>query len=139
VCNGLAAFLHIDPTIVRLIFAALVFFTGGGFVIVYIVLALVVPEADTSEERAAAYGEPFNAQRLIDRAKQQYADKSRNWSQAWRREQRAWRRQWRRGQRWRDAGMYGPPPAGYGTRILARWSSAECSWRFAICPRCGNF
>ena len=122
VCNGVAAFFRVDPTIIRLIFVGMLFLTGGGFVIVYIVLALVLPEAGTSEERAAAYGEPFNAQRLIDRAKKQYADKSRHWSREWRREQRAWRQQWRlrrRGWRWHSAGVYGPPPAGYGTRILA--------------------
>src|SRR5216684_177363 len=72
VCNGLGAYLHIDPTILRLIFVGLLLLTGGGFVIVYIVLAFVLPEAKTSEERAAAYGEPFNAQELIDRAKKQY-------------------------------------------------------------------
>src|SRR6266849_5319122 len=32
VCNGLGAYLHIDPTILRLIFVGLLFLTGGGFV-----------------------------------------------------------------------------------------------------------
>ena len=125
VCNGLGAYLHIDPTILRLIFVGLLFLTGGGFVIVYLVLAFVLPEANTSEERAAAYGRPFNAQELIDRAKKQYASykDGRDWRRSWRREQREWRRQWRvtrrdwAWSRW-SATPYTPAPAGYATRVF---------------------
>ena len=47
VCAGLGDFLGIDPTIVRLL-AILAFFTGfGGIVIVYLIMALVVPEQTT--------------------------------------------------------------------------------------------
>jgi len=123
VCNGLGAYLHVDPTILRLIFVGLLFLTGGGFIIVYLVLAFVLPEANTSEERAAAYGEPFNAKELIDRAKKQYAGykTDRDWRRSWRREQREWRRQWRMAKwgstRW-GATPYAPAAAGYTTRVL---------------------
>jgi phage shock protein C len=44
VCAGLGEYLGIDPTIVRLL-AILAFFTGfGGIAIVYLIMALVVPE-----------------------------------------------------------------------------------------------
>jgi len=44
VCSGLGEYLGIDPTIVRLLFV-LAFFTGfGGIVLVYLIMALVVPE-----------------------------------------------------------------------------------------------
>lgn len=44
VCSGLGDYLGIDPTIVRLLFV-LAFFTGfGGIAIVYLIMALVVPE-----------------------------------------------------------------------------------------------
>jgi phage shock protein PspC (stress-responsive transcriptional regulator) len=44
VCAGLGDYLNIDPTIVRLLFV-LAFFTGfGGIAIVYLVMALVIPE-----------------------------------------------------------------------------------------------
>ena len=44
VCAGLGDYLGIDPTIVRLL-TVLAFFTGfSGIVIVYLVMALVVPE-----------------------------------------------------------------------------------------------
>jgi phage shock protein PspC (stress-responsive transcriptional regulator) len=44
VCAGLGEYFGIDPTIVRLLFV-LAFFTGfGGIAIVYLIMALVVPE-----------------------------------------------------------------------------------------------
>ena len=44
VCAGLGEFLGIDPTIVRLL-AVLAFFTGfSGIAIVYLIMALIVPE-----------------------------------------------------------------------------------------------
>ena len=47
VCAGLGDYLGIDPTIVRLL-AILAFFTGfGGIAIVYLIMAIVVPEQTT--------------------------------------------------------------------------------------------
>lgn len=44
VCAGLGDYLGIDPTIVRLL-TVLAFFSGfGGIALVYLVMALVVPE-----------------------------------------------------------------------------------------------
>ena len=44
VCAGLAEYLGIDPTVVRLL-VILAFFTGfGGIALVYLIMALVVPE-----------------------------------------------------------------------------------------------
>ena len=42
VCAGLAEYLNIDPTIVRVIWA-LIGLTGGG-IIAYLVCALIIPE-----------------------------------------------------------------------------------------------
>ncbi len=42
VCGGLAQFLGIDPTIVRLIWALLIFCAGTGL-LAYIIAALVLP------------------------------------------------------------------------------------------------
>ncbi len=44
VCAGLADFFEIDPTIIRIIAAALLIFTNGFVVPLYIILAIVVPE-----------------------------------------------------------------------------------------------
>lgn len=47
VCAGLGEYLGIDPTIVRLL-TVLAFFTGfGGIVLVYLIMALIVPEQPT--------------------------------------------------------------------------------------------
>ncbi|MFC1917834.1 PspC domain-containing protein [Chloroflexota bacterium] len=42
VCGGLAKYLDLDPTIVRLIFVLLLFANGIG-ILIYIILAIVVP------------------------------------------------------------------------------------------------
>jgi phage shock protein PspC (stress-responsive transcriptional regulator) len=122
VCAGLAAYLNIDATIVRIIFIVLAVVTQGLFILVYFVLAVVIPSANTSEERAAARGEPFNAQELIDRAKTHYAEfkDGRGWNRRWRR-RAAWRRAWRRPPAWDRWSAAAPamPPAGYAARMLA--------------------
>jgi phage shock protein C len=44
VCAGLGEYLGIDPTVIRLL-VLLAFFTGfGGIALVYLIMALVVPE-----------------------------------------------------------------------------------------------
>ena len=43
VCGGLADYLGIDPTVVRIIFTLLFLFAGGGFII-YLILWLIMPE-----------------------------------------------------------------------------------------------
>ena len=43
VCAGLAEYLNIDTTIVRLIWALVVLFAGAGL-LAYIVCALIIPE-----------------------------------------------------------------------------------------------
>lgn len=51
VCAGLGEYLGIDPTIVRLL-TVLAFFTGfGGIALVYLIMALVVPEQVTAQQQ----------------------------------------------------------------------------------------
>jgi phage shock protein PspC (stress-responsive transcriptional regulator) len=116
VCNGLAAYFGLDPAIVRIIFIVLTAVTFGWGVLGYFVLAQIIPEARTSDERAAAYGQPFNAQEIVDQVKKHAADFAHSddwtqWKRQWREQRRQWRRQhreWRR--QWR--GRVGPPPWG---------------------------
>ena len=54
VCGGIAEYLGIDPTIVRLIWALLGFFTGFGF-IAYIVAAIVMEENPYGESEDGRY------------------------------------------------------------------------------------
>lgn len=45
VCAGVAEYFGIDPTIVRIVYALVSLFTGGfGGVIVYVILALIIPQ-----------------------------------------------------------------------------------------------
>ncbi|MGF7229163.1 MAG: PspC domain-containing protein [Candidatus Saccharibacteria bacterium] len=74
VCNGLAAYLNLDVTILRLIFIILAFVSGGFWVVVYLLMMLVVPDAVTPEQKAELRGERFTAQDVISKAKQKYAD-----------------------------------------------------------------
>ncbi|MGN6568465.1 MAG: PspC domain-containing protein [Flavipsychrobacter sp.] len=55
VCSGIASYFDIDPTIVRLIFALLLFGAGIGFV-AYIVAWIVIPIARTPEELRTMQG-----------------------------------------------------------------------------------
>lgn len=48
VCGGIAEYLDTDPTLVRVVFALLAVFAGGGL-LAYIILWLVMPEADSAE------------------------------------------------------------------------------------------
>ena len=43
VCSGLAQYFGVDATLVRLVFALLVFFGVGSGVLLYIILAIVMP------------------------------------------------------------------------------------------------
>jgi phage shock protein PspC (stress-responsive transcriptional regulator) len=97
VCAGIAAYLDIDVTIVRVAFVLLALATKGVWLLVYGVLMFVIPYAETSEQRAAARGRTFNAQELIDQAKRNYADfrTNKDWNRHWRRQQREWQRRWR--------------------------------------------
>ncbi|MCI7264647.1 MAG: PspC domain-containing protein [Eubacterium coprostanoligenes] len=56
VCAGIANYLNIDPTVVRLLWA-LITFLGGAGVIAYIVCALVIPDEPYNNN----YQDPYYA------------------------------------------------------------------------------
>ena len=93
VCNGIAAYVNVDPTFVRIGFVLLTIFWGTGL-LVYIVMAFVVPEAVSPEEKAAASGNPATAQEFIRRAKAGYYEAMKNFPDA--KARREWGRQWSR-------------------------------------------
>ncbi len=103
VCNGIAAHVNVDPTLVRLAFVFLTMLWGTGL-LVYLVMAIVVPEAQSPEEKAAASGNPSTAQEFIRRAKEGYYEAMkgfpdrqarREWKRRFKREMRANADQWR--------------------------------------------
>ena len=49
VCGGIAEYFNIDPTICRILFVILTFFSGCG-IIIYIIAALIMPHKDKLED-----------------------------------------------------------------------------------------
>ena len=103
VCNGIAAYMNIDPTFVRIGFVVLTLFWGCGLLL-YVVMAFVVPEARSPEEKTAASGFPATAQEFIRRAKEGYYEAvkgfpdrkaRREWHRRFKWEMRAHAHQWR--------------------------------------------
>ncbi len=96
VCNGIAAYMGVDVTWVRIAAVLITLFTSGVVVLFYLGLMFIVPYANTSEDRAAAFGAPFSTQEFIGRAKKKPEDSREydRWRREWRRQQRHWQRQW---------------------------------------------
>ena len=44
VCGGLGEYFNIDPTLIRLLFVAAVFFGVGGGALAYLIMMILVPE-----------------------------------------------------------------------------------------------
>ena len=100
ICTGLAAFFGVDVALVRIIFVLIAILTGGGFCLVYFIMKFIIPEADTMQEKAAAHGEPFNAQELVARVQQEYAHLSARFADKhewhkWKHDMKQQRKQWR--------------------------------------------
>jgi len=73
VCKGLAAYLNIDVTLIRLALGLGAIASAGVLVLAYFMAAIIIPPASTFEERAEAHGQPFNAQELVGQAKEYYS------------------------------------------------------------------
>jgi len=104
VCNGLAAYFNIDAAIVRIAFVVLCLVYGAG-ALLYLIMAVIIPSAVTSTEKAAAHGAPFTAQEFIRRAREGYYEgmrrfgdrrARREWKRRFRQEMRGWRQDFQR-------------------------------------------
>jgi phage shock protein PspC (stress-responsive transcriptional regulator) len=134
VCNGIGAYLHIDVSIVRIAFVILTLLYGFGG-LVYLIMAFILPVADTPEEKAAATGSPSTSADFIRRAREGYyagmrsfRDKGeyREWKRKVKQEMRGWGRDFRRDMRrnaaqwshnWHDHWSHHPHP-GLGSWFL---------------------
>jgi phage shock protein PspC (stress-responsive transcriptional regulator) len=126
VCNGLAAYFNIDVTFVRLAFVALTIFWGTG-TLIYLVMAIVVPTANTPAEKAAASGAAATTQEFIRRAREGYyegmktfhdKEARREWKRKFKQQMRGWQQSsqyyWNQNQyHWKNAAnpSFGPMPA----------------------------
>jgi phage shock protein PspC (stress-responsive transcriptional regulator) len=131
VCNGIAAYLNADVTIVRIAFALFGFVYGSG-ILIYLLLMFVLPEANTPEEMDEAHGTPSaTAQEFIRRAREGYYEgmKSfgdrrahREWRKKFKKDMRSWGKDFQRdmrsnwGRQWNWPGHHPgtyPPPGAY--------------------------
>jgi phage shock protein PspC (stress-responsive transcriptional regulator) len=100
VCNGIAAYFGIDVSIVRLAFLVLALVTVGTAALAYLAMTFIIPMADTSAEKAAAFGTPNTAQEFIKRAREGYYEGMKTWGD--RHARREWKRKFKREMRgWR--------------------------------------
>jgi phage shock protein PspC (stress-responsive transcriptional regulator) len=118
VCNGLASYFNVNVTLIRILFVL----TLGLGVAWYVLMMFIVPLASTTEEKAAASGEPSTAEEFIRRAKQGYYEGMRTfhdkaahraWKQRFKREMRGWKRDFKwemRRTAWQWHHGWAPPP-----------------------------
>lgn len=64
VAAGLASYTGLDATLIRLIFVLLTIFGGGIGILLYVLLWLVVPPAETASERLQMQGKPVTLEAL---------------------------------------------------------------------------
>ena len=120
VCKGLAVYFNVDVTLVRLAFVVLTIVSAGFFALVYMAAMIIIPYAETSEERAEAYGLPFNAQELVDQARKHYANFKKDSEEWWRKsgpggkDWKEWKRSMRR--------------AAHQARRTARQTARQARW-----------
>ena len=90
VCSGLAGYFNMDPTIIRLIWAA-AFFLGGFGLFFYIILWIIIPKANSSIDRLRMKGKPINVDTVkeeVERAAKNVSEKSRNFANEIKNDQR---------------------------------------------------
>ncbi len=71
VCGGLAKYLNVDPTVVRLVFVLLFFIGGGGFWI-YLVLWFITPVEPSSSQAAVVEVKAKDVEAMPSTAKTEY-------------------------------------------------------------------
>lgn len=55
VCSGIAAYFNIDPTIVRILFIVFIL-SGGSGILAYVILWIIMDEADTVAKKLQMRG-----------------------------------------------------------------------------------
>lgn len=73
VCSGISAYFGIDPIILRAIFAISFVFYGSGL-LVYIVLAIIIPKAKTTAEKLQMHGEAVTVDNISRKVNESFQD-----------------------------------------------------------------
>ena len=71
VCGGLGAYFNVDPVIFRLLFV-IFFFAGGASILVYVILWIVLPKAETAAQKLEMRGEKVNVSNLEKKIREEY-------------------------------------------------------------------
>jgi len=71
VCGGLSAYFSVDPLIFRLLFV-IFFFAGGASILVYIILWIVLPKAESAAQKLEMRGEKVNVSNLEKKIREEY-------------------------------------------------------------------
>ncbi|MDO9274735.1 MAG: PspC domain-containing protein [Lutibacter sp.] len=75
VCSGLAHYFGMEVIWMRLIWLVLFFFFGTGF-LVYILLWILIPQAETTAEKLQMKGEPVNISNIERKIREEFQDVS---------------------------------------------------------------
>ena len=71
VCGGLSAYFGVDPVIFRLLFVVF-FFAGGASILVYAILWIVLPKAETAAQKLEMRGEKVNVSNIEKKIREEY-------------------------------------------------------------------
>jgi phage shock protein PspC (stress-responsive transcriptional regulator) len=71
VCGGLSAYFNVDPVIFRLLFV-IFFFAGGASILVYVILWIVLPRAETAAQKLEMRGEKVNVSNIEKKIREEY-------------------------------------------------------------------
>lgn len=63
VCGGISAYFGWDPIVLRALFVIVTLFFGSG-VLIYLILALIIPKAKTTAEKLQMRGEPVTVENI---------------------------------------------------------------------------
>lgn len=77
VCSGLAAYWNMDPAIVRVVFVVLVL-VGGSGVLIYLILWLVMPEAQTTAQKLEMRGEAVTIDSMKEFIREEFENVKKN-------------------------------------------------------------
>jgi phage shock protein PspC (stress-responsive transcriptional regulator) len=82
VCGGLSAYFNVDPVIFRLLFV-IFFFAGGASILVYVILWIVLPKAETAAQKLEMRGEKVNVSNLEKKIREEYDNVKENVKQGY--------------------------------------------------------
>lgn len=71
VCGGLGAYFGIDPVIFRILFIVF-FFVAGSSILIYFILWLALPKAETAAQKLEMRGQKVNVENLEKKIREEY-------------------------------------------------------------------